>query len=385
MTRPTTAMTFAFAFVAVQVGTSLGCNAILGNGYGADDTAADGSGGGNPVVEGGAGGDASDGGTGVDGMTTGDGSTLDGDVDAASCPRGVCAKQLTDAVGPQRLALSATGVYWASLAGIGRVNLDGSNPKIMLITQAVGANLKRGISVAPDGLSAYVTMPGGGKGAAKCAADLSSCGAGFIGSAGLASSIASDATKVYVGIFDDQLAAAAGGIWQTAPDGTSALPYTMMLDKVLDLQIVGATTYFRTAKAINANTRTTMPTTAMTISASEDTLGFVVVGTKLFVATASKHIQTCTLSLPTPCTGSVVQITAENPSAITSDGTYVYWVERDAGTVNRCDVANCSTTRLTLATGQTAPNDIVVDATFVYWANYGDVAGAGGAVMKLPK
>ncbi len=376
--------TLAFAFAFALLGASAGCNAILGNGYGADDTAAGGnSEGGGPLDEGGGSGD---GGPGADGMTTGDGSTLDGNkADGAGCPNGVCPTKVTDVVGPQRLALSAmNGLYWASLAGIGRVNLDGSNPKPMAIAQNVGAGLKRGIAVSPDGASAYVTMPGGGKGAAKCTADLASCAAGFIGSAGSASSIATDATKVYVGINDDQLGAMTGGIWQTAPDGTSALPYTMMTDNVLDLQIVAGTTYFRTATAINANTRTTMPTSVINLG-GDAPLGFIVVGTKVFVTTASKHLQTCTVALFTTCMGIVVQLTAAKPSAITADATHVYWVESDAGTVHRCDVADCSTTHLLLADGQAAPNDIVVDGTSIYWANYGDTAGAGGAIMKLAK
>jgi hypothetical protein len=230
-------------------------------------------------------------------------------------------------------------------------------------------------------------MPGGTKGAARCAADLSSCSGGFIGSAGDASSIAVDGSHVHVGIFDDQLGAAAGGIWYTDPDGLNAKTYTtavLLTDKVLDLQIVGATTYFRTPDAIRAATLTGLPATVMTLTTGLP-VAFVVTGTKVFVATSTGLLQTCTLSLPAACTGMVVQLTAGTPSAMTADATRVYWVERDKGTVHRCDIADCANSHFRLASGQTAPNDIVVDGASVYWANYGDAAGLGGAIMKLPK
>ena len=83
-----------------------GCNAILGNGYGVDDSVGSGE---SPdgtavdaLVDGTSGGDG-DGGAGGDG-TVGDGSTRDANADGAGCPNGACPTTLTEAVGPQRLA-----------------------------------------------------------------------------------------------------------------------------------------------------------------------------------------------------------------------------------------------------------------------------------------
>lgn len=375
------------ASVVLGLGVSVGCNAILGNGYGVDDSVGageDGGPGGN-----GEGGPNSEGGGGGDGSTTGDGAvTRDGSLndgrapDGGTCPGGECPVLLHSVDGAQRLAIGATGVYWASLTGIGRVDFDGTNPLTYAITQAVGANLKRGIAVT--GTYAYATMPGGGKGATKCPTDLSACDPiGFIGSAGAVSSIAADAAHAYVGVFDDQVGGA-GGIWQTPPAGAPASAYTMMTDKVLDLQIVGTTTYFRTSTAVRANTLTTAPNNVVNLGA-EAPLAFVIAGANVYVATDMKHIQVCTLSPPMACTGSVKAITTEAPTALAADATHLYWAEAAGGTLHRCDLPSC-TNVLLLAENQAAPSDIVLDATSVYWADFGTGAtGVGGGVLKLTK
>jgi hypothetical protein len=371
--------------LVLALGASAGCNAILDNGYGVDDTLAtspDGSSGGDALVEdGNAGGD---GGPGTDGMIIGDGSMTDARLpDGAVCLNGVCPTVVANVVGPQRIDPSVTGVYWASNAGIGRVDFNGSNVKTFPVTQAVGATLKRGIATDAAGTAAYFTMPGSGKGAAKCSADLSNCTATFVGSAGEASSIAVAGTYVYLGIFDSG-SGVAGGIFRY--NGSLAEAYTMMTDKVLDLQIVGSTTYFRTATAIRANTLTTAPASVLNLNMELPTT-FVINGTSVFVGTTAKHIQTCAMMLPTACMGNVVQITSTPPTAITADATRLYWVEEQAGTVHRCDIADCSNTDTLLADGQASPNAIALsrDGATIYWANYVNAAGAGGAVMKLPK
>ena len=381
MRRPRLAL--APAILLAMVGGSVGCNAILGNGYGVDVNAAndpDGSnGGGDALVDGGGGGDGS---TGVDATVLDEASLLDrNDPDGSGCLNGVCPTMLASVVGPQRLALNATGVYWASAAGIGRVVYDGSNTKTFPIAQAVGSGLKRGIAV--DATSVYVTMPGGGKGAAKCAADLTSCAAGFIGSAGIASSIAVDATHVYVGIFDDGTGSGLGGMWQTSLTGTALLSYANG-QVVRDIQVVGTTTYFRTSTAVNAVTAGGGPAVpAANLASGEAPLGFVVAGATLVVATTNNHLQACPIA-PAPCAATVVQSRPAAPSVLTADATHAYWLEGNGGTVNRCDLPGC-TNAVTLADGQASPSDIVVDGTSVYWANFGNAVGGGGAVMKLPK
>ncbi len=356
-----------------------GCNALLGNGYGVDDTAGemlDGSSSGDPLAEGGGG---VDGGTGPDGTTVSDGAVVtDATLDGSACPDGGCpAIKLTNVIGPQRIALSTASLAWASLAGIGRVGLDGTNPETKAIAGLIAMGLKRGVAVDTAGTTVYMTMPDAlGRGAGKCVGPLAACTLEtFIGSAGAASSMALDGTTLHVGIF------ASGGAYEVK--GGSASAY-FMNDKVLDLQVVGGKTFFRTATEI----RFVAPPTDTTSSASAATLNgltplaFVVSGTTLFVG-ASNGIHSCN---GLPCTVAPSTVTANAVSAVTADATDIYWVEGTGGTVHRCARTACDTTKTTLATGQLMPNDIAVDGTAVYWANYGNATtGAGGSIMRLQK
>jgi hypothetical protein len=67
-----------------------------------------------------------------------------------------------------------------------------------------------------------------------------------------------------------------------------------------------------------------------------------------------------------------------NPVRIAVNATSVYWTnDTDGGTVMRVPLGGGGA--VTLATGQSSPYDIAVDATSVYWTNPG-----GGTVMSVP-
>jgi len=367
-------------FVLSQVCVWTGCNAILGNGYGAfDETTGNGA-----SPEGSAEGDAlvgGEGGPGGDAMGSGDGNTADGNVDGGSCPRAMCPTTLTVAAGAQRIAVSAAAVYWTTAAGIGRVDQNGLVAKTLDLGGPIPANLKRGVAVSSTGVP-YVTVIN--RGAASCLIDVSSCSNGFIGSAGLASSVAVDPLRVYVGIFDDQAGSMVGGIWQTDLSGATPLPYTMMTDKVLDLRTVAATTYFMTSAAVSFNMRTTAPVSAANLS-GDAPVAFDVKDTTLVVATTNNHLRVCTMSPAASCATNLLQLRQTAISAVVVDGSSILWAEGGAnGSIYRSSLVAGSNPEL-LAEGQASPSDIAVYGSSIYWANHGDGAGAGGAIMKLPK
>jgi hypothetical protein len=68
------------------------------------------------------------------------------------------------------------------------------------------------------------------------------------------------------------------------------------------------------------------------------------------------------------------------PNAITTDSRNVYWTDSVLGTVNQMPVQGG--TVVTLASNRLTPVAIAVDATSVYWADYGSV-GNDGSVNKV--
>lgn len=60
--------------------------------------------------------------------------------------------------------------------------------------------------------------------------------------------------------------------------------------------------------------------------------------------------------------------------------THVYWTESASGRVMRVPLAGGAASEV--ATGQTAPGDITVDAGGVYWVNYGDTEPNSSRIMK---
>lgn len=377
----------ALLFVVSQLGVWTGCNAILGNGYGAfDESAANGPGSeGGPesdALVSGEGGPGADGQGMGDGAGGGDGSSVDGSsVDGGSCPRMMCPTKLADAAGAQRIALGTLFVYWTTATDIGRVGLGGSGAMSRgVIGGTIVSTLKRGIAV--QGGIPYVTV--GDRGAAKCKAALSdSCdNTQFIGTGVLpvSSSLAVDGSNVYIGLFADSTPNQ-GGPWQTDLNGGFATPYTKAIEQVLAVRLVTPTLYYMTSTAVRfVASLTAMPADAASLASAP--VAFDVQGSKLVVATTSHELRVCQASPSAGCVTTPAQVRGTAISAVILDGTTMIWAEGDS--IFRASLLTGATVE-TLATGQGSPVDLAVDSSFIYWANHGDAVGAGGAIMKVLK
>jgi hypothetical protein len=389
-TRATRAMArskVALLFVASQLGVWTGCNAILGNGYGAFDESAvsgnpDGGPEGDALVGGGEGGPGTDGAAMGDGAGGGDGSLPDGTLpDGGTCPRKICPKQLTDADGAQRIALGAGVVYWTTATSVGRVAFDGTGAKTQTVVGGpIVSTLRRGIAVQAG--TPYVTV--GDRGAAKCTAALSDgcMNTPFIGSAvgAVASSLAVDTMKVYIGVFVDSTPMH-GGLWQTDLNGNSPMTYTNSIDQVLDVRFVTPTLYFRTATGIKfVSVITGMPSSAATLA--NNPVAFDVQGSTLVVATKMNELVVCATSPMVDCATTSLQTRGVPTSAIVVDGTAMIWAE--GGTIYRAPLTGGVIPDV-LAEGQASPGDLAVDQTTIFWANHGNATGVGGSIMSLPK
>jgi hypothetical protein len=79
------------------------------------------------------------------------------------------------------------------------------------------------------------------------------------------------------------------------------------------------------------------------------------------------------------CHAPAVLATGQTGSGIASDGTNVYWTNASAGTILRCPVGgNCGSNPTVVASNQSSPTKIAVDATAVYWST-------GGSIMRVVK
>lgn len=86
-----------------------------------------------------------------------------------------------------------------------------------------------------------------------------------------------------------------------------------------------------------------------------------------------------------PIAGGNMKVLAATPgSALAARGTSLYWTRSNDGSVMTCDVNKCVPTKL--ASGQSEPDAIAVDASSVYWVNWGtlDKQRKDGTIMKVP-
>jgi hypothetical protein len=71
------------------------------------------------------------------------------------------------------------------------------------------------------------------------------------------------------------------------------------------------------------------------------------------------------------------------PTGIAVDASYVYWANRDAGSIVKCLRSGCAADGpIVIGSGVESPRGVAIDATSIYWVNSGD--GGYGRVFKCP-
>jgi hypothetical protein len=103
-----------------------------------------------------------------------------------------------------------------------------------------------------------------------------------------------------------------------------------------------------------------------------------------FSATAGQIVRV-DVSGATPGTPEVIAKDLHYPNGILVDGDYVYWTNRDDGTVVRLAKSMPNGAPTVLATLQESPGSLVSDDTAIYWVNQGSSSAQTGAVIKLLK
>jgi hypothetical protein len=106
-------------------------------------------------------------------------------------------------------------------------------------------------------------------------------------------------------------------------------------------------------------------------------------GTALYIAWYS---QGGNAVLEQPLDGGALTVLASvqsTPVSVVLDATHVYWVSFESGEVMKTPKSGGAST--VIAGGQSSPSSVAVHQGDVYWTNAGDMmSGSGGAVMKLP-
>jgi hypothetical protein len=78
-------------------------------------------------------------------------------------------------------------------------------------------------------------------------------------------------------------------------------------------------------------------------------------------------------------TPTIIASGQSRPGRMAIDATYVYWVANGDSAVRKAPLGSMSATPTDVATGQSSPSAVAADSTGVYWTNSGD-----GTIMRAP-
>jgi hypothetical protein len=262
------------------------------------------------------------------------------------------------------LTVDATNVYWTTVLSLYSCAIGGCNnsPTVLRALPNGGSPAPWNISVVAN--KVYATASNNG-GVYSCLTsgcnDMDAGGLNFLWQ-GVSAGVITDSTTAYWSSYGGVLSCALGGCNGTpnllaTPDATVRSIGQMAVDANDVYWTQGAPSGFETVNGSG--------------------FGYVAIDTPLG---AHQNVYRCAKNGCNNAPTSLVGAMLENPLGLATDGTNVYFTElgdgmaanaTNVGRVAKCAVAGCPGGATTIAGQLENPRGVAVDATSVYWADFG--------------
>jgi hypothetical protein len=131
----------------------------------------------------------------------------------------------------------------------------------------------------------------------------------------------------------------------------------------------------------------------LSMPASPEANDFVVAGGSIYYAQFIDQGSVFSLSTMGFGSGfSTIALNQSNTTGITADALYLYWLnlgltppDNGSGTLVRCSITDCNATTMVIAPDLDIPQQVVTDATDIYWSAWGNGMTPHSGIWKMPK
>ncbi len=256
---------------------------------------------------------------------------------------------------PDSIALDATNVYWASVAGLHFCAKTGCGNSP---THLIDENADASTSYSPGGVNV-------------------------------------DDTRVYFVNYESSTANSICAVPKTQANApvTVLVPSSQLCPQINRMQLSSGYLYFTCDNGQVARWPTAGGAieTLSTQGAPTSADAFVLVGSSMYYSQFLEQATIFQLPLAPASTSTPVVLTQPYVNGIDADGQYLYWanvgvtLDNGGGSIARCSISQCSTTVSTLTSKIDIPIDVKVDPTSIFWCANGNGDTPNTGVWKMPK